>query len=241
MTTMRARRTRRGDPEPENRPADRGRSSGSGRGRRVENLGKPPRRVRGGPQPRWPREGPAVRPPAHGCRGRAGRRGAFGRTVGPPGRGPDRNRTTAGYSAADGRRGGSMVEPGSGCRVDRVAPRAVGRRGGTVDQGSVGNRWSSRVRERSVDGCSGSGSEPDPSGLGSGSGSSDGTVRQVDVRRRGGSEELTGSPGGYSGPLSRFRTASAGPWSGPSCGITGRRTPTRPRPPATPSPSPRRP
>ena len=123
---MRARRTRRGDPEPENRSADCGRSSGSGRGRRVENLGKPPRRVRGGPQPRWPREGPAVRPPAHGCRGRAGRRGAFGQTVGPPGRGPDRNRTTAGHSAADGRRGRSTVEPGSGCRVDRVAPQPSG-------------------------------------------------------------------------------------------------------------------
>jgi len=31
-------------------------------------------------------------------------------------------------------------------------------------------------------------------------------IRQVEVERRGGSEELTGSPGGYSGPLSRFAT-----------------------------------
>ena len=141
------------------------------------------------------------------------------------------------------RRATGSIDGGTGIGVPSRSGRsiAVGRRSGTVDQGSVGNRWSSRVRERSVDGCSGSGSEPDPSGLGSGSGSSDGTVRQVDVRRRGGSEELTGSPGGYSGPLSRFRTASAGPWSGPGCGITGRRTPTRPWPPATPSPSPRRP
>jgi len=141
------------------------------------------------------------------------------------------------------RRATGWIDGGAGIGVPSRSGRsiAVGRRSGTVDQGSVGNRWASRVRERSVDGCSGSGSEPDPSGLGSGSGSSDGTVRQVDVRRRGGSEELTGSPGGYSGPLSRFRTASAGPWSGPGCGITGRRTPTRPWPPAPPSPSPRRP
>jgi len=100
--TMPPRRTRRGDPEPENRSANRNWGSGPGRGRRVENLGKPPKRVRGGPQPRWPREGPAVRPPAHGCRGRAGRRNVFGRTVGPSGRNPDRDRATAGHSATDG-------------------------------------------------------------------------------------------------------------------------------------------
>ena len=141
------------------------------------------------------------------------------------------------------RRATGWIDGGAGIGVPSRSGRsiAVGRRSDTVDQGSVGNRWSSRVRERSVDGCSGSGSGPDPSGLGSGSGSSDGTVRQVDVGRRGGSEELTGSPGGYSGPLSRFRTASAGPWPGSGCGITGRRTPTRPWPPAPPSPSPRRP
>ena len=78
------------------------RSSGSGRRRRVETLGKPPRRVRGGPQPRWDRKGPAVRPPAQGCRGRTERRRAFGRGTGPSGRNPDRDRATAGHPDADG-------------------------------------------------------------------------------------------------------------------------------------------
>ena len=139
--TMPPRRTRRGDPEPENRSARRNWGLGSGEARRIENLGKPPERVRGGPQPRWAREGPAVRLPAHGCRGRAGRREASGRTVEPPGRNPSRDRTTAGHSAADGRRGGSTVGPDSECQVDRVTPVPSGigeTRWATVPSGTGG-------------------------------------------------------------------------------------------------------
>ena len=211
--TMPPRRTRRGDPEPENRSANRNWGPGPGRGRRVENLGKPPKRVRGGPQPRWPREGPAVRPPAHGCRGRAGRRNVFGRTVGPSGRssrpGPGHCRSLR------RRRATGWIDGGTGLGVPGRSGRsgAVGHRGGTVDQGSLGNQWSSRVRGRSVDGCSDSGSGPDPSGWGPGS--SDGTIRRVEVERRSGSEELTGSPGGYSGSLSRFPTNRSAPDDGP--------------------------
>jgi hypothetical protein len=205
--TMPPRRTRRGDPEPENRPAKRNQSSGSGRGRKVENLGRPPKRVRGGPQPRWPREGPAVRPPAHGCRGRAGRRNAFGQAVEPPGRSPDRDRATAGRSAADGRRGGSTVEPDSECQVDRIAPAPSGV--GEARWTRVPSGTSGRVGfgDGALTDAPTFESGPDPSGWGSGS--SDGTIRRVDVERRGGSEELTGSPEGYSGPLSRFPTCSS--------------------------------
>ena len=146
---------------------------------------------------------PAVRPPAQGCRGRAGRRAAFGRQTGTPGRGTRRDRTIAGRSGADGHRGEPAVASGPGCRVDRAPPPPSGGEG----NGGPGSRRGPVVElgpGAEVDGPSEPGSGCHPSGRCPGSRPSDGAIWQVDVGRRSGSEKLTGSPGGYSEPFPRF-------------------------------------
>jgi len=127
--------TARGSGTGWNRSTRRHRSLGSGVGRRSGTLGKPPNRVRGGPQPRWPDPSgtePAVRPPAQGCRGRAGRRGALGQRVGLAGRGTRRYRTIAGHSSADGHWMTPDDGPGTGVpgRPGRSTPSGGERNGG---------------------------------------------------------------------------------------------------------------
>jgi len=142
-----------------------------------------------------------------------------------------------------------MVEPDSECQVDRVAPVPSGI--GEARWTRVPSGTSGRVGfgDGALTDAPTYGSGPDPSGWGPGS--SDGTIRWVRVERRGGSEELTGSPGGYSGSLSRFRTCRSpaswarshmSPWlSGHVGAIRARRSPTRPLRPGAAFPLPRTP
>jgi len=99
---------------------------------------------------------------------------------------------------------GSRTGTGNGVPGPTGRSGAVGHRnGGTVGLSPDGGSWSSQVRSagRRV---GGTGSERSPSGQRSQGRLPERVAGQVAVGRRNGSEELTGSPGGYSGPLSRF-------------------------------------
>ena len=91
----------------------------------------------------------------------------------------------------------------------------------------AGDQWSSWARVRGPTGRPEIGSGCSPPGRHPESGSSDGTDRRVEMGRGFGSEELTGSPGGYSGPISFF-----GPLLGWTFGMGVFRARTRPSPPA---------
>ena len=168
----------------------------------VETLEKTRRSVRGGLQPGRSREGSAGRPPARGCQGQRSRPGP---------RGPDRFQRTRhhwarhrpGAPPPPGGRG-NRTETGNGVPGSTGRSGAVGHRnGGTVGLSPDGGSCSSQVR--SADRRVGStGSERSPSGHRSQGRLPERVAGRVAVGRRNGSEELTGSPGGYSGPLSRF-------------------------------------
>ncbi len=114
--------------------------------------------------------------------------------------GPDTDRVRR-RRRADGAAG---REPGTEYRGPPGRSGAVGHRnGGTVGLSPDGGSLSSQVRSagRRV---GGTGSERSPSGQRSQGRLPERVASQVAVGRRNGSEELTGSPGGYSGPLSRF-------------------------------------
>ena len=99
---------------------------------------------------------------------------------------------------------GNRTETGNGVPGSTGRSGAVGHRnGGTVGLNPDGGSCSSQVR--SADRRVGStGSERSPSGHRSQGRLPERVAGRVAVGRRNGSEELTGSPGGYSGPLSRF-------------------------------------
>ena len=106
---------------------------------------------------------------------------------------------------------GSRSGTGNGVPGPTGRSGAVGhRKGGTVGLSPDGGSWLSQVRSagRRV---GGTGSERSPSGHRSQGRSPERVADRVAVGRRNGSEELTGSPGGYSGPLSRF-SGSRGPY-----------------------------
>ena len=106
---------------------------------------------------------------------------------------------------------GSRSGTGNGVPGPTGRSGAVGHRnGGTVGLSPDGGSWLSQVRSagRRV---GGTGSERSPSGHRSQGRSPERVADRVAVGRRNGSEELTGSPGGYSGPLSRF-SGSRGPY-----------------------------
>ena len=223
---MLPRRTRQGESDPDGPTNHRRKElSGSDRRRSVESLVKPPRRVRGGPRPRWSPRGTAGRPQARRCRGRKGSerlkgRSGVDRTKHQPG--PGRIRLRRRRRAAEAERvwngDGVPGTPGPsgavGCRKERecrIPPGISGR----VGLG-FGDR---RVVRKSGQGAA-PGRHPE-------SGSSDGTDRRVEMGRGFGSEELTGSPGGYSGPISFF-----GPLLGWTFEMGVFRARTRPSPPA---------
>ena len=168
----------------------------------VETLGKPRRSVRGGPQPCCCREGTAGRPQARRCRGRQGRSGPQGpgrtsRTRLQPGPGHAgllRHRRVA---AAAGRVTGAGVSGRTGflrCR------RALG---GPVRLGPAGGWWSSRARGRGLTGRPGPGQSGALTGPAPGACRPTGRLAGWKWNDRSGSEELTGSPGGYSEPFPR--------------------------------------
>ena len=130
--------------------------------------------------------------------------------TGSNGQGTDRARRQLGAPPPSGGRGSRT---GVGNVVSETTGRsgAVGhRKGGTVGLSPDGGSWSSQVRSagRRV---GGTGSERSPSGHCSQGRLPERVAGRVAVGRRNGSKELTGSPGGYSGPLSRF-TSSRGPY-----------------------------
>ena len=125
---------------------------------------------------------------------------------------------------------GSRTGTGNGVPGPTGRSDAVGHRSGeTVGLSPDGGSWSSQVQSagRRVGGA---GSERSPSGHRSQGGLPERVAGRVAVERRNGSEELTGSPGGYSGPLSRFPAS-------PLLFPTVRRCPSKPgltKPPTLP-------
>ena len=116
----------------------------------------------------------------------------------PTGPGTDRMHRRRRADGAAGR------EPGTEYRGPPGRSGAVGhRKGGTVGLSPDGGSWSSQVRSagRRV---GGTGLERSSSGHRSQGRSPERVAGRVAVGHRNGSEELTGSPGGYSGPFSRF-------------------------------------